>query len=89
MNNTNAKLKLTFDSLDTTQSRSSSNRGIQCEHSIANTHPFRSGGDEHRFWSGEHSVGTWRKFIRKAIKFYEVFGGLNKNINSRDFLVLS
>lgn len=43
MNNTNAKLKLTFDSLDTTQSRSSSNGGFQCEHSIANTHPFRAG----------------------------------------------
>jgi hypothetical protein len=25
------------------------------------------------------------KFIRKAIKFYDVFGGLNKYINSRDF----
>lgn len=78
MNNTNAKLKLTFD-WDEAKSRARLGR------------PTLSGAHhKDRFWEAvEHAVGTWRKFIRKAIKFYEVFGGLNKYINSRDFSVLS
>lgn len=88
MNNSNAKLKLTFDSLD--PGEKPSKRGFRCEPIVLSrvvSHSSKS--YKHRLWSVEHSVGTCWKFIRKAIKFYEVFGGLNKYINSRDFSVLS
>lgn len=91
MNNTNAKLKLTFDSLDAGENPSKqANEDADANKAYYPCSPtLLQTGNKHRLWSVEHSVGTCWKFIRKAIKFYEVFGGLNKYINSRDFSVLS
>ena len=88
MNNTNAKLKLTFDSLD--PGENPSKQRFRCEQSVLSmsSHTPSMAINIDCGALNILLVHGW-KFIRKAIKFYEVFGGLNKYITSRDFLVLS
>jgi hypothetical protein len=93
MNNACAKLKLTFDSLYTVESPrvqedAYANMSKHFIRAVPHS-PFAVNIDSGALNSASLVGKRWRKFIRKAIKFYELFGGLNKYINSRDFSVLS